>query len=58
MTQQGDYLRRLREIAQRVADESFEQSERALEIVRELDAAEDERERWQRRFRSIQGGAS
>lgn len=58
MTQHGDYLRRLREIAQRVADESFEQSERALEIVRELDRIDDERDDWQRRFRSIQGGAS
>ena len=58
MTQQGDHLRRLREIAQRVADESFEQSERALEIVRELDRLDDEREDWQRRFRSIQGGVS
>ena len=42
MTQLGDYLRRLREIAQRVADASFEQSERALEIVRELDRIEEE----------------
>lgn len=41
MTQHGDYRRRIRDIAQRVADESFAQSERALEIVRELDRLDD-----------------
>ena len=61
MTQQGDYLRRLREIAQRIADESFTQSERALEIVRELDRFEEERDAYHdrmRSLRSIPGGAS
>lgn len=51
MTQQGDYLRRLR-------DHVHELQVLIDEAISEQDRIEDEREDWQRRFRSIQGGAS
>ena len=51
MTQHGDYLRCLR-------DQIHELQVLVDEAISEHDREEDERDNWQRRFRSIQGGVS